>query len=176
MPRFAGPVNCPNTFILSCYRYGPLPFLKHVQGCLEIFKKSNLSIASPLMLFVSDHKSFSEPFEAWCMRTTHRPTNACCVCVLCARCAVDCTVSSPVVWEWLYLFVVLAEVLGSQVLWNLIIENLRQISSHLRFCCNFSVGVALNVRFTKNGMCAKNNTHMYVARTSNNRVILASDV
>jgi len=47
------------------------------------------------------------------MRTTHRPTNACCVCVLCARCAVGCTVSSPVVWEWLYLFVVLAEVLGS---------------------------------------------------------------
>jgi len=40
-------------------------------------------------------------------------------------------------------------------------------------CCNLSVGVALNVRFTMNGMCAKNNTHIYVARTSNNRVIVA---
>ena len=26
--------------------------------------------------------------------------------------------------------------------------------------CNFSVGVALNVRFTTNGMCVKNNIHM----------------
>ena len=34
-----------------------------------------------------------------------------------------------------------------------------------------SVCVALNVRFTTNGMCSKNNTHIYVARTSNNRVI-----
>ena len=38
-------------------------------------------------------------------------------------------------------------------------------------CCNLSVGVALNVRFTKYGMCAKNSTHIYVARTSNGRVI-----
>ena len=28
--------------------------------------------------------------------------------------------------------------------------------------------LALNARFTTNGMCAKNNTHIYVARTSNN--------
>jgi len=26
------------------------------------------------------------------------------------------------------------------------------------YCCNLSAGVALNVRFTTNGMCAKNNT------------------
>ena len=39
--------------------------------------------------------------------------------------------------------------------------------------CNLSVGVALNVRFTTNGMCVKNNTQIYVARTSNNRVIAA---
>ena len=32
-------------------------------------------------------------------------------------------------------------------------------------------GVALNARFTTNGMCTKNNTHIYVARTSNNIVI-----
>jgi len=43
-------------------------------------------------------------------------------------------------------------------------------------CCNLSVGVALNVWFTANGMCAKNNTHIYVARTSNNRVIMACDL
>jgi len=43
-------------------------------------------------------------------------------------------------------------------------------------CCSLSVGVALNVRFTTNGMCVKNNTHIYVARTSNNGVIMACDL
>jgi len=38
-------------------------------------------------------------------------------------------------------------------------------------CCNLSVGVAVYMRFTTNGMCTKNNTHIYVAQTSNNRVI-----
>jgi len=38
-----------------------------------------------------------------------------------------------------------------------------------QWCCNLSVGVALNVWFTTNGMCAKNNIHTYVARTSNNK-------
>jgi len=33
---------------------------------------------------------------------------------------------------------------------------------------NLSIGVVLNVRFTTNGMCANNNTHMCVASTSNN--------
>jgi len=42
-------------------------------------------------------------------------------------------------------------------------------------CCYLSVGVALNVRFTTNGMCAKNNTHIHAAPTSN-RVILAYDL
>jgi len=40
----------------------------------------------------------------------------------------------------------------------------------------FSVGVALNVRVTTNGMCMKNNTHIYVSRTSNNRVIAACEL
>ena len=46
--------------------------------------------------------------------------------------------------------------------------------SQYDYCCNLSVGVALNTRFTTNGMCAKNNTiyiAQYVVRTSNNRVI-----
>ena len=43
-------------------------------------------------------------------------------------------------------------------------------------CCNLSVDVALNVRFTTNGMCAKNNNVIYLARTSNNRVIMACDL
>jgi len=38
------------------------------------------------------------------------------------------------------------------------------------------VGVALNVRFTTNGMCVKNNTHIFVARTTNNRVISSGDL
>jgi len=32
--------------------------------------------------------------------------------------------------------------------------------------------VAFIVRFTTNRMCVKNNTHIYVVQTSNNRVIL----
>jgi len=36
-------------------------------------------------------------------------------------------------------------------------------------CCNLSGGVALNVWFTTNRMCMKNNTTTYVARTSNSK-------
>jgi len=43
-------------------------------------------------------------------------------------------------------------------------------------CCSLSVGVALNVRFTTNGLSVTNNTHIYVARTSTNRVIMACDL
>jgi len=43
-------------------------------------------------------------------------------------------------------------------------------------CCNLSVGVVLNLRFTTNGMCVKSNTHIYVARTSNNRMIMVCDL
>jgi len=43
-------------------------------------------------------------------------------------------------------------------------------------CCNLSAGVALNMWFTTNRMCVKNNTHVYVTRTSNNRVIMACDL
>ena len=43
-------------------------------------------------------------------------------------------------------------------------------------CCNLSVDVALKVRFTTNGMCAKSNTQIYVMWTSNNRVILSGDL
>jgi len=53
---------------------------------------------------------------------------------------------------------------------------LKSSSFVLFICCNLSVGVSLNVRFTTNGMCAKNNTHIYVTRTSNNRVIVARDL
>ena len=44
------------------------------------------------------------------------------------------------------------------------------------FCLNVatSVSVALNVRFTTNGICMKTNTHIYVAQTSNNKMILTN--
>ena len=42
--------------------------------------------------------------------------------------------------------------------------------------CNLSGGVALIVWFTTNGMCVKNNTIMYVARTSKNRMISSGDL
>ena len=55
------------------------------------------------------------------------------------------------------------------------------IENHSRFsvCRNSCVAtssLALNVWFTANGMCAKNNTHIYVVRTSNNTVISSGDV
>jgi len=47
-------------------------------------------------------------------------------------------------------------------------------------CCIFSAlnspllqPLALNEQFTTNGMCTNNNTHIYVAQRSNNRVIAA---
>jgi len=43
-------------------------------------------------------------------------------------------------------------------------------------CCNLSVGIALNVRFAMNRMCAKNSTHIYVTWTSNYRLILSVDL
>jgi len=43
-----------------------------------------------------------------------------------------------------------------------------------RNCCNLSASVALNVRFPMNN--AKNNTHIYLARISNNSVIAARDL
>jgi len=43
-------------------------------------------------------------------------------------------------------------------------------------CCNLSVGVALKVRFSTNGMCAMSNTQTYVTWTSNNRVISSGDL
>jgi len=30
------------------------------------------------------------------------------------------------------------------------------------YCCNLLISMALNVWFTKNGMCTKNNTHVYM--------------
>ena len=40
---------------------------------------------------------------------------------------------------------------------------------YLEYCCNLSGGVALIVWFTTNGMCAKNNTIIYVRRASNSK-------
>jgi len=37
-----------------------------------------------------------------------------------------------------------------------------KIQSWLIQFCNLSVGIALNVEFTANGMCAKNNTHVHM--------------
>jgi len=54
------------------------------------------------------------------------------------------------------------------------IKNVRSVRFVVkrRGCfCNLSVGVVLNVGFTTNGMCAKSNTYIYVARKSNSRVI-----
>jgi len=56
------------------------------------------------------------------------------------------------------------------------VRSVRFVAKRRGCFCNLSVGVALNVRFTTNGMCAKNNTNRYVARTSNNRSTTACDL
>ena len=41
-------------------------------------------------------------------------------------------------------------------------KNMGSVQSVVKrrgYCCNLSAGIALNVRFPMNGMCAKNNTH-----------------
>ena len=43
-------------------------------------------------------------------------------------------------------------------------------------CCNLSVSVVLNVRVIMNGMRVKNNTHIYVAQTSRNRMNTSWDI
>jgi len=42
--------------------------------------------------------------------------------------------------------------------------------------CNLSLSVVLNVRFTTNAMCVKNNLHIYVVWTSSNRVSMTWDI
>ena len=44
------------------------------------------------------------------------------------------------------------------------------------YCCNLSIGVVSNLQFTTNRMCMKNNTHIYVAQTRNNREIAVHDL
>jgi len=55
-------------------------------------------------------------------------------------------------------------------------RSMRFIVKRRGCCCNLSGSIALIVWFTTNGMCAKNNTHIYVARISNNRVISSDDL
>jgi len=47
---------------------------------------------------------------------------------------------------------------------NITIWRLQEISGSSADVATRSVGVALNVRFTTNRMCAKNNTHIYAAQ------------
>ena len=48
--------------------------------------------------------------------------------------------------------------------WNLHKKNVRSVrflAKRRGCCCNLSAGVALNARFTTNGMCSKNNTPIH---------------
>jgi len=81
----------------------------------------------------------------------------------------------------LYMIVGLGFRLKSMNVREVLEEDIASLASKSSYCSkgapqNLSVGVALNVRFTTNGMCTKNNTHIYVARTSNNRVISSGDL
>jgi len=49
------------------------------------------------------------------------------------------------------------------------VKSVISASTFTYHCCNLSGAVAFNVWFTTNGMCVKNNTIVYVARTSNSK-------
>jgi len=56
------------------------------------------------------------------------------------------------------------------------VRSVQFIAKRRGYYCNLSVGIAFKVRFTTNGMCTMSNIQIYVARTSNNRVISLSDL
>ena len=56
------------------------------------------------------------------------------------------------------------------------VRSVRFVVKRRGCCCNLSGGVGLIVWFTTNGICVKNNTIMYVAWTSYNRVISSGDL
>jgi len=66
---------------------------------------------------------------------------------------------------------------GGRAVWSLHKKNVRSVRFVVkrRCCCNISGGVTLNVWFTTNGMCAKNN-NIYVTWTSSDRVIAAHEL
>jgi len=109
------------------------------------------------------HIRFCCTFDVPCVATSKRVIMTCdlCCCLL-PQCEAMRTCSStfPITSKWCC---------GHDVKVVLVVKR-------RGCCCNLSVGVVLNVWFTKNGMCAKNNTHIYVAETSNRRVIVACNL
>jgi len=53
------------------------------------------------------------------------------------------------------------------------VQSVRFVVKRWGYCYNLSAGVAMNVQFTMDGMCANNSTSVYVAQISNNRVTVA---
>ena len=89
-------------------------------------------------------------------------------------------VSRKLVPVWLGLINLMIGVLRQEPVWRrdgVISTWSKTVALHRQLlCCKFSVGTALNVQFTPNGMCAKNNTRVYAVRTSNNRMISSGDL
>ena len=56
------------------------------------------------------------------------------------------------------------------------VRSVRFVVKRRGCCCNLSGGVALIVWFTTNGMAWRTTPYIYVARTSNNRVIMACEL
>ena len=80
-------------------------------------------------------------------------------------------------WEtiWLFWFGYNISILFNRFCNNPLVFHVLLTAKSI-YCCNLSVVFALNAWFTMNGMCAKNNTNIYVAQTSNNRVISSGDL
>ena len=106
---FYGPVNRPNTFSfflgIATVRSVWSTYV-HVEG--NFFNNISCRLHRPVVEFLSDCLEFF-----WARWVSEQRLNACCVVVtvLCARCAVDCTLCGGV--EWQCSFAVRAEILGS---------------------------------------------------------------
>jgi len=98
--------------------------------------------------------------------------NSCCLLLQCKALRTCCS-SFPITTKWCCDQDVKV-VPGAD--WKKNMQSVRFVAKWRGCYCNLSVGVALNALFTTNGMRAKNNTHIYAARTSNNRVIVTHEL
>jgi len=77
---------------------------------------------------------------------------------------------------WLYFVLKNIPICSLKIFFSLDCWQVSLYNQWILFTCDSVATSPLNLRFTTSGMCAKNNTHMYVARTSNNRVISSGDL
>ena len=136
-----------------------------------------LSVSTVLNVwFTTNGMCMNNNSHIYVARTSRNRISTTCALYFCLlpQCEAMCTcgLSSPIATKWC------CDQEEGCTRCNLHKKNLRLLRfiAKRRGCCsNLLVGVALKVRFTTNGMCAMSNTEIYVAWTSNNRVISSGD-